>query len=89
MLFGRKPRPPVDIILKRQQEIEEEDQDYSNYSRMWKERMNEAYKITNQNTTGRRQQDKTKKDFKSTLQPLEVGDKVIVRNLTPKEGSGK
>ena len=88
LLFGRKPRLPVDFILKGQQEIEE-DQDYNNYSKMWKERMNEAYKIANQNTTGRRQQDKARKDIKSTLQPWEVGDRVLVSNLTPREGSGK
>ena len=45
--------------------------------------------IANQNTTDRYQQDKTKKDIKSTLQPLEVGDRVLVRNLTPREESGK
>ena len=51
--------------------------------------MNEAYKIANQNTTGRRQQDKARKDIKSPLQPLKVGDRVLVKNLTPREGSGK
>ena len=85
MLFGRKPRLPVDFILKGQQETEEEDQGYNNYSKMWKERMNEAYHIANQNTIGRRHQDKTKKDTKATLQPLEVGDRALVSNLTPGE----
>ena len=51
--------------------------------------MIEAYKIANQNTTGRRQQDKAKKDMKSIWQPLEVGDRVLMRNLTSREGSGK
>ena len=34
LLFGKRPRLPVDFILKGQQEIEEEDQDYKNYSKM-------------------------------------------------------
>ena len=34
LLFDRKPRLPVDFTLKGQQEIEEEDQDYNNYSKM-------------------------------------------------------
>ena len=55
--FGRKPRLPVDSILKEHQEIEEKDQDYNNYSKIWKEVMNEAYKIGSQNITDRRQQD--------------------------------
>ena len=67
MLFGRKPRLTVDFVLKGQQEIEEENQYYNNYSKLWKERIYEAYKIANQNTTGRRQQNKTRKDIKSTL----------------------
>ena len=89
LLLGRTPQLPVDFILKGKQQIEAEDHDYSNYSKMWKERMNEAYEIANQNTRGRRHQDKTKKDIKATLQPLQVGDKVLVRNLNPREGSGK
>ena len=60
-----------------------------NYYKMWKERMNEAYRIINQSTTGRGHQDKTKKNIKSTLQPSEVGDGILVRNFTLREGSGK
>lgn len=47
---------------------------------MSKGRMNRVYKRANQNTTARRYQDKTKKDVKSTLQSLEVGNRVLVRN---------
>ena len=56
---------------------------------MLEERMNEAYKIANQNKAGRRHQDKTKKNIKSTLQSLEVGDRVLGRKLTPREERGK
>ena len=56
---------------------------------MWKGRMNRVYKRANQNTTARRYQDKTKKDVKSILQSLEVGDRVLVRNWTPREGRGE
>ena len=56
-----------------------------NYYKMWKERMNEAYRIINHSTTGRGHQDKTKENIKSTLQPSEVGDGII----SLREGSGK
>ena len=49
----------------------------------------EAYKIANQNTTGRRHQYKKKNDVKATLQPLQVGGPVLVRNLIPREANGK
>ena len=78
LLFDRKPRLPVDFILKGQQEIEKEDQDYNTYSKMWKERMNKAYKIANQNTTGRRQQDKARKDIKSTLPVSEKWEAKVI-----------
>ena len=37
LLFSRKPQLPVDFILKARQEIEEEEQSYRDYSRMWRE----------------------------------------------------
>ena len=89
LLFGRKPRLPLDFILRDQNEIEAEDRNYNEYAKIWKERMNEAYKIANQNTSQRRLHDKEYKDLKSTLEPLEVGDRVLVRNLTPRGGTGK
>ena len=51
--------------------------------------MNEAYRIINHSTTGRGHQDKTKENIKSTLQPSEVGDGILVSNFTLREGSGK
>ena len=89
LLFGGKPKLPVDFILKGQEEIEEKDQDYNNYSKMWKGRTNETYKIANQNTKDRRHQDKTKKDIKATLLPVQVGNRILVRDSTPREGSSK
>ena len=56
---------------------------------MSKGRMNRVYKRANQNTTARLYQDKTKKDVKSTLQSLEVGNRVLVRNWTPRDGRGE
>ena len=51
--------------------------------------MNEVYEIANQNATSRHPQDKTRKGIKATLQPLLVGDRVLVKNIIPRECSGK
>ena len=51
--------------------------------------MNRVYKRANQNTAARRYQDKKKKDVKSKLQSLEVGDRVLVRKWTPRKGRGE
>lgn len=56
---------------------------------MWKGRTNQTYKIANQNTKHRRHQDKTKKDIKATLLPVQVGNRILVRDSTPREGSSK
>ena len=47
--------------------------------------MKEAFKIAEkslQNTKKRRSADKRQRDLKATLEPLEVGGRVLVRNLT-------
>ena len=59
LLFGRKPRLPVDFILKDQEEIEVEGRRYSDHVQMWENRMNEAYNMATRNTLSRRGQNKT------------------------------
>ena len=49
--------------------------------------MKEAFKIAEkslQNTKKRRSADKRQRDLKATLEPLEVGGRVQLRNLTEK-----
>ena len=70
-LFGRKPRLPVDFILKYQKETEAEDRSYSDYAQIWENQMNEAYnKATRKHIELERLEQNT--DLKVTLQPLEI-----------------
>ena len=70
LLFGRKPRLPVDFILKHQ-ETEAEDRSYSDYAQIWENQMNEAYnKATRKHIELERLEQNT--DLKVTLQPLEI-----------------
>ena len=44
--------------------------------------MKETFKIAEENTKKRRSADKRQRYLKATLEPLEVGGRVLVRNLT-------
>ena len=44
--------------------------------------MREAFKITEENTKKIRNADKRQRDLKAALEPLEVGGRVLVRNVT-------
>ena len=59
------------------------------YIEKWKSRMKEVFGRAAANTKQRRYKDKRKRDQKARLQPLEVGGRVLVRNLNEKGGPGK
>ena len=77
MLFGRKPRLPVDFILKGQQEIEEEDQGILACG----ERMNEIYTLANQSMwiLSRQDKERPQSNLKTTINQI----------FDPREESGK
>ena len=80
---------PIDIILSKHQEPTSEQPNYNNFIQTWNARMKEAFKITEENTKKRRSADKRQRDLKATLEPLEVGGRVLVRNLTERGGPWK
>ena len=51
--------------------------------------MKEAFKIAEENTKRRRNTDKRQMELTATLEPLEVGGRVLVRNLTESWEPGK
>ena len=51
--------------------------------------MKEAFRIAEENTKKRKSADKRQRDLTATLRPLEVGGRVLVRNLTERVGPGK
>ena len=79
LLFGRNPGLPIDVILSMCDKINYEEPDYQKYTNEWSERMREAFKIASENTKNRRHGDKKLKDKRTTLAPLEIGKRGIVR----------
>ena len=88
-LRGRNPKWPIDITLSEHQEPTNEQPNYNNFIQTWKARMREAFKIAEENTKKNRSADKRQRDLKATLEPLEVGGRVLVRNLTERGGDPK
>lgn len=71
LLFGRKPRLPIDFILKYQMETEAENRGYTDYAQIWENQMNEAYDTaTRKHIELERLEQNT--DLKVTLKPLEI-----------------
>lgn len=88
LLFGRKPRLPIDLILP----VDDSDEEvcHSEYLRKWEQQMRQAYEIAMKNSTDRKNKDVVKRNSRrpclGTLQP---GDRVLVRNKSERGGTGK
>ena len=87
LLFGRPPRLPIDLMFNLTRK--EESIGYPAYANKWKKTMQEAYTLASKSaeraaSKGRKQSDKC---VRSTV--LLPGDRVLVRNLSPRGGPGK
>lgn len=63
--------------------------DHQEYMRRWKQQMQEAYEITTANAKKCAEKSKRNYDSKVGSSVLHEGDRVLVRNLTPRGGTGK
>lgn len=87
LLFGRSPKLPVDLMFGL--ESDKDKASHSEYYRRWKTAMGQAYSQALKTTTQRRQRGKTQYNKRVRSSVLEPGDRVLVRNLTPRGGPGK
>ncbi|KAL3969298.1 transcription factor SOX7/8/10/18 (SOX group E/F) [Sarotherodon galilaeus] len=87
LIFGRSPRLPIDLLfdLKR----DEAHLDYDDYVSCWKKRMQEAYTVASQTATREAARGKAYYDKKVKGRDLQPGDRVLLRNLTPRGGPAK
>uniref|UniRef100_A0A3B3Q8H6 Gypsy retrotransposon integrase-like protein 1 n=1 Tax=Paramormyrops kingsleyae TaxID=1676925 RepID=A0A3B3Q8H6_9TELE len=87
LLFGRSPRLPVDLLFGLTPETETID--YREYVRKWRQEMQEALEITRQ--TAKKVADRNKRNYDGKVRGsmLCPGDRVLVKNLTPRGGTGK
>lgn len=87
LLYGRSPRLPVDMLFGLHTESGSSDQ--REYVEKWKQGMQEAYAIANQNAKKAAERSKKHYDTKVRSSVLQPGERVLVKNLTPRGGPGK
>ena len=88
LLFGRKPRLPIDLILEPTHKTPQ--QTHSKFVDDWRNQMSQAYKIASINSSCKKHKDIARHDNKGPLTAvLEKDDKVFIRNLPERGGTGK
>ena len=84
LLFGRHPKLPIDIILPTDRHVKGTHKDHINKS---KEQMKEACKVVSKHAKNKDIRHKNNSSrFSISLQP---GDRVLVRNMSERGGTGK
>jgi len=84
LLFGRKPKLPIDLLLP----SEEKDLvSHSAYLTDWKIQMEQAYKIASENSTKRKTRDIEHHNSRPCSKVLQSGDRVLVRNKSERGGT--
>ena len=88
LLFGRESRLPIDTILPIEP-MKTTRKSYDTFVKNWKKSLKDAYQVASRNTQAAAVSNKQRYDKKVKEVLIEVGDKVLVRNLTPRGGTGK
>lgn len=86
LLFGRSPRLPIDLILGREVKGASS---HRAFAKHWKTTMQAAYDMARKNTANHNLKSKEYYDRRLNYTELQEGDRVLVRNLTPRGGPGK
>ena len=79
LLFGKEPMLPVDLLFEKVQPLKQKS--YDKYVKEWKQGMSEAYKIAKRKSTQVGDQNKSMYNRNARFSVLELGDRVLVRNL--------
>ncbi|KAK3752256.1 hypothetical protein QZH41_006589 [Actinostola sp. cb2023] len=87
LLFGRSPRLPIDLMF--DLELPHKATTYPEYVSKWKAAMTEAYDKAAKAACQSSARGKKGYDKRVNSSVLKAGDRVLVRNLTPRGGPGK
>lgn len=87
LIFGLSQRLPRDLLFNLRKD--ETYMDYTDYVSSWKKRMQEAYTAASGAATKEAARGKAYYDRKVKGRELQPGDRVLLRNLTPRGGPAK
>ena len=87
LLFGRSPRLPIDLIF--DLPAKPGSTSHTEYASKWKSAMQEAYSLASKAARESASRGKKHYDKRVRSSVLQAGDRVLVRNLTPRGGPGK
>lgn len=79
IMFGRHPRLPVDLLLGR--EIASQKQGHSQYVESLKQRLESAFQLASEKVAEAQKVNKGRYDLKARGAVLDVGDRVLVKNV--------
>ena len=88
LLFGRNPRPPVDLMFE-SVSVSPKFSSRKDYVVEWEKGMPESYKIAAQNSKKAASYNKSHQDKRIHGTALKRGDRMLVRNLRERSGTGK
>ena len=81
LMYGRQPRLPIDLILGVEQQTADT-HDYKTFVSSLKERLSYAYQLAQKNSCKKGLQNKEQYDQKCRGAILEIGDRVLVKNVS-------
>ena len=87
LLFGRAPRLPIDLMFNLT--VKDEPTPYPVYVNKWRKAMQEAYALASKSSQIAASKGKQQNDKRVRSSVLKPGDRVLIRNLTPRGGPGK
>ena len=87
LLFGRKPKLPLDVIFGNAQTPLS--RKYPDYVKQWKQAMEEAHRIAAEKAGQCAARGRDRYNEKARSSDLQPGDRVLIRNFAEKGGPGK
>ena len=87
LMFGHPPRLPIDLILNVNENSE--NIGYDDYVDNWKKSMQEAWSIARNSAAKNAKAGKKSYDKRMFGATVQIGDRVLVRNLSERGGTGK
>ena len=87
LLFGRKPKPPIDLFLP---DTVNQERNRNNFVTKFRRQIEETYKIAADKSINRKQKDIQRHSNQiQSLSALQLGERALIRNLSKREGTGK